>query len=115
MRYTLLVGMLFFIAKAECQIASHTPTTAACTAVVVGHDNTINCGALTPEEAQKLAAILNEVRSSNLSLDVILGKLDAILAEIRKNANPNRAVVSYDPNGNQRTTYGIHCQGLRRA
>jgi hypothetical protein len=104
MRYALVMAMMFLTAKVEGQVASQTTTTAGCTAVVVGHDNTINCGSLTIEEAQKLAEILNEVRNSNLSLDIVLGKLDAILAEIRRNENPNRGVVSYDANGSKRTT-----------
>ncbi len=84
MKYTLLIVMMLLTPRSEGQAASRATTTGGCTAVVVGHDNTINCGALTIDEAQKLAAILNEVRNSNLSLDIVLGKLDAILAEIRK-------------------------------
>jgi hypothetical protein len=108
MKYALLVALMIITAKSAGQVASHTATTDGCKTVIVGHDNTINCGALTIDEANKLAAILNEVRNSNLSLDVVLGKLDAILAEIRRNENPNRAVVSYSPNGNKLTTYAGH-------
>ena len=106
MKYALLIAIMLLSAKVESQVASHTTTTGGCSAVVVGHDNTINCGTLTIEEAQKLAAILNEVRNSNLSLDAVLSKLDTILAEIRRNENPNRGITSYDPNGSLRTTTG---------
>ncbi len=108
MKYAILIAMMALTPRLDGHAKSQTTSTGGCSAVVVGHDNTINCGALTIDEAKKLAAILNEVRNSNLSLDIVLGKLDAILAEIRKSENANRAVVSYDPEGGKRTTYAGH-------
>lgn len=104
MKFILLIISFALTAQLKAQTASQITTTGNCSAVVVGNYNSINCGALTIDEARKLAAILNEVRNSNLSLDIVVGKLDAILAEIRKNENPNIGLVSYDVDGSKRTT-----------
>jgi hypothetical protein len=104
MKILLVALALGCVNQVKAQTASNVKTTGACSAVVVGNHNSVTCEAMTKDEAKKMAAILSEVRTSNVSLDVILGKLDAILAQIRRNENPNRGITSYDPDGSLRTT-----------
>jgi hypothetical protein len=102
MKILLVALALGCVNQVKAQTASNVKTTGACSAVVVGNHNSVTCEAMTKDEAKKMAAILSEVRTSNVSLDVILGKLDAILAQIRRNGNPNIGLISYDPDGRMR-------------
>lgn len=107
MMKTLVIGLaLIACCGAAAQPTTKVYTKGQCNAVVVGHSNSvvINCGALTKEDAEKLVSILNEVRQSNIDLNTVLQKLDAILAQVKATGDPNHGNVSYKPDGTKVTT-----------
>jgi hypothetical protein len=103
--HTLIVA--FGMLTSASMIAQTRTATASspCSVAIIGSRNTptINCGAISKQDAQKLADVLNSIQKSNVNLDSLLTRMDDLIAQVKNKVDPNRAVVTYDFHGTWRS------------
>jgi YD repeat-containing protein len=95
--YVLLIGAGCCVA----QESNNANSSGQCSPPVAGNNNTvtITCG-IGVQRAREMQAILNKILANQLDSAAVIEKLNELL----RRTNPNGAVVTYDCDGNSRTT-----------